>query len=1209
VPVLHINQQRGSAPTRHQIDVNATDIPGLQAPSVSHEIEFELTPQDGERIRWYLEDFLQFDEDPAPQIAKGVEAFMAECGEKLFRSIFEGSNAGQLLWAALAPHLSTTRIEITAGIAEATAIPWEFIRNPHTRTFLALSAQSFVRTQRAAQTALTVMGGADKVRILLVICRPRGGEDVPFRSVAGRLVTRLDDDARDAFDLDVLRPPTYEQLASTLRLAKEQGRPYHVVHFDGHGVYADPRNLASAGKVLSSLKLDAGKIGPHGFLMFENPDSETNGEFVDGLKIGALLRDSSVPFLILNACQSAFAEATAKPKEATSETRDEVEAYGSLAQAVVDAGAAGVVAMRHSVYVVTAAQFVAELYGALARGRTLGEAVTWARKNLADQPERRIAYEARPLQDWSVPVVWERVQLRLWSEKPDAAPINISLKDGVASKPSALDQALPARPDIGFFGRDETLYALDRAFDKHRTVLLHAYAGSGKTSTAAEFARWYTLTGGVEGPVLFSSFERHLPLARVLDKIGSVFGPTLEANGIHWDAITDTMTRRDIALQVLRQMPVLWIWDNVEPVTGFPAGTASDWTAAEQQELRAFLSAARETKAKFLLTSRRNEQAWLGDLARRVSVPAMPLLESLQLAGAILAQRGRRLANLPDLTPLLRFAHGNPLTILVTVGEALRVGIDTTERLDAFVNALRGGEVAFENEASEGRSMSLGASLSYGFGAAFSDDEREVLTLLHLFHGFVDVDVLRAMGNPKAEWCLEAVRGLTRERGIALLDRAAEIGLLSSHGDGYYGIHPALPWYFRALFQRAYPPAGGEAVRTQRAFVEAMGELGNFCIAQYESGNRKVASIAAAEEDNLLAAWRLARANARWDGLVSAMQGLRILYDITGRRAAWRRLVDETIPNFVDPTTDEPLTGREQAWNVVTQYRVSLAREARNWTEAERLQRMCVERDRQRANRALVVTPDSRDARQRSVIRNFAVSLHDLAQIQRAQSSPLCLANYHEALDLLSAIDDKSGQATCAFNLGNTYKNVSSLRDLAAAERWYRQSLDLQPSDDGRGRSECLGELGGIAYEQFLQARGAKRPVDELMLHLNAAAQWCLQALDSTPMGEIARRAVAHGHLGIIYGDAGDIERSLQHFQQEIRYCEQAGDIFHAGDTRYNVAASLFNAGRFPDARAYAEAALANYRMFGDRAVDCTQRTERLIALIDQAFAKKAGGT
>ena len=146
-------------------------------------------------------------------------------------------------------------------------------------------------------------------------------------------------------------------------------------------------------------------------------------------------------------------------------------------------------------------------------------------------------------------------------------------------------------------------------------MLLHAYAGSGKTSTAAEFARWYALTGGIEGPVLFSSFERHLPLARVLDKIGEVVWPRSGAMRASIGALLMTRQRRQIALDVLREVPVLWIWDNVEPITGFPAGPQSDWSAAEQQELRDFLLEARDTKAKFLLTSRRDEQAWLGECA------------------------------------------------------------------------------------------------------------------------------------------------------------------------------------------------------------------------------------------------------------------------------------------------------------------------------------------------------------------------------------------------------------------------------------------------------------------------------------------------------------------------------------------------------------------------------------------------------------------
>jgi hypothetical protein len=749
---------------------------------------------------------------------------MAEHGAALVRSIFEGLHEAVQLWTLIEPHLSSTRIEITTDIAEATAIPWELIRNPHTKTNLALSAEAFVRTQREAQLSLAPQAETEKVRILLVICRPKGGEDVPFRSVAGRLVTRLSESDREAFQLDVLRPPTYEQLAKTLLLAKEVGRPYHIVHFDGHGVYADPKNLEGAGKILSSLTLKGKATGACGYLVFEDPDSATHSEFVDGFRVGAILRDTGVPILILNACQSAFAEAREEPDEAPpGATRNEIEAYGSLAQAVMEAGAAGVVAMRYSVYVVTAAQFVAELYAALARGRKLGEAVSWARKNLANQPERRIAFETRPLQDWSVPVVWERASIRLWPAKPDGTPISITLDDGAATKPGVLDQTLPERPDVGFFGQDETLYALDRAFDTHRIVLLHAYAGSGKTTTAVEFARWYALTGGVVGPVLFTSFERHLPLARVLDKIGVVFARDLERHGLHWDAEADTARRRDIALEILRQSPVLWIWDNVEPVTGFPAGTKSDWSVEEQQELRAFLSAARDTKAKFLLTSRRNEEAWLGQLPRRLQVPSMHMLECLQLAGAIAVRHGKRLTDLPDLTPLLRFTHGNPLTILVTVSEALRAGIDTKEQLEAYVAALRIGEVKFEDEETEGRSKSLGAALSYGFTHAFSEDERKILALLHLFQGFVNVDALLLMG--RVTRTPEVVLGLIREQAVALLNRAAESGLLVSCGEGYYSIHPALPWYFGALFECYYPGERGDWARG--AFVAAMGELGS----------------------------------------------------------------------------------------------------------------------------------------------------------------------------------------------------------------------------------------------------------------------------------------------------------------------------------------------------------------------------------------------
>ena len=81
------------------------------------------------------------------------------------------------------------------------------------------------------------------IRILLVICRPGGNEDVPFRSVAARLIKGLSESAREAFQLDVLRPPTFEQLAKVLRAAKTRGEPYHLLHFDGHGTIKRLVNL------------------------------------------------------------------------------------------------------------------------------------------------------------------------------------------------------------------------------------------------------------------------------------------------------------------------------------------------------------------------------------------------------------------------------------------------------------------------------------------------------------------------------------------------------------------------------------------------------------------------------------------------------------------------------------------------------------------------------------------------------------------------------------------------------------------------------------------------------------------------------------------------------------------------------------------------------------------------------------------------------
>lgn len=1186
---------------RHRVEI---DLLGDGAPrAATSTFDFRLSPQDEEDLRWYLEDFLQYPQEPAPTIARRIEGLMSEVGTKLFAGVFQANDDARDVWSRVRERLGETRIEIVTGVTEASTIPWELLREPKRDAALALSAHSFVRAQpNAALTSKLPARKKGKIRILLVLCRPRAEEDVPFRSVASQLLRGLSEANREAYELDLLRPPTFEQLGKVLRQAHREGQPYHVVHFDGHGTYMEVGEPGAPGALLgrlSSIVLAGPRTGKHGYLWFENPRLEDNGEPVDGTSLGQLLAATGVSVLVLNACRSAHTEPAPAPgAEAGADPHSEVRAFGSLAQEVMDAGVAGVVAMRYNLYVITAAQFVAELYSSLVRGAALGEAVTLARKNLSDNPLREVVFSPLPLQDWTVPVVYEATPLQLFPKVKDGGGLKIHVESGAtASGAGSLDPDLPQPPDAGFYGRDETLLALDRAFDRTSIVLLHAYAGSGKTTTAAEFARWYSLTGGVDGPVLFTTFERYLPLPRVLDRIGQIFGPALEGVGVHWLALDDA-TRRQVALQVLAQVPVLWIWDNVEPVSGFPAGTESAWSPEEQEELLGFLRALRGTKAKVLLTSRRDEQPWLGELPTRIAVPPMPMTESLQLVRALAAKHGRRLTDVDDWRPLLAFAQGNPLTLTVLAGQALREGFKTKAQIGAFVARLRSGEAAFPDDSSEGRSRSLGASLAYGFEQAFREEERKKLALLHLFQGFVNVAVLCVMGNPEAPWCLPEVRGLTPEEGIALLDRAAEVGLLSAYGGGYYGIHPALPWFFKGLFERSNP---ADDLAAERAFVEAMGELGNYYWGQYERGNRDVVAALRAEEANLLHARRLARVHGWWNRIISAMQGLRELYAHTGRRAEWKRLVEEIVPDFVDPENDGPLPEREEDWSLVTDYRVRLAEEERQWAEAERLQTAHVDWDRRSAAPALARPVAELKSGERNAIRTLAVSLESLGYIRWELEQTECIPAYEEALELSERIGERAVAAGCAFNLGHAFKGLPALRDLDQAEHWYRRSLELNDERDRLGRGQCANQLGAVAFERFREAQTAERPEEELLRHLNEAVRLYHEALDLLPVDAVNDLAVTHNALGAIYGDAGDLDRAVQQFREAVQLHEQAGNLYSAAETRSNIAITLSNADRRADALEYAEAALRGFESYGDRAAAEIERTRGLIAMIQGA--------
>src|SRR5262249_32088416 len=128
----------------HRVEISL-EGDGLARQAAEVRFPFRFTDDDQRDLRWYLEDYLQAPEEPHPKIAARVEGRMAALGAELFEAIFQGD--ARDLWATLRSRLEETRVEIVTGVREATAIPWELLRDPKTEVALALRAHAFVRAQ------------------------------------------------------------------------------------------------------------------------------------------------------------------------------------------------------------------------------------------------------------------------------------------------------------------------------------------------------------------------------------------------------------------------------------------------------------------------------------------------------------------------------------------------------------------------------------------------------------------------------------------------------------------------------------------------------------------------------------------------------------------------------------------------------------------------------------------------------------------------------------------------------------------------------------------------------------------------------------------------------------------------------------------------------------------------------------------------------
>src|SRR5207237_386371 len=165
---------------------------------------------------------------------------------------------------------------------------------------------------------------ATPIRILLVTARPEDDSCgyIDHRASALPLVEAMES-LPGLVKIHVLSPPTLPALRDELDRARVEKKAYHVVHFDGHGVYDRAVGL---GGLCFEHPDHIGKLEKRRHITVFTQDTTENGT-----GLGSLLRDHRIPLVFLEACQTAQAE----------------KASESVASELLKVGVASVVAMSH----------------------------------------------------------------------------------------------------------------------------------------------------------------------------------------------------------------------------------------------------------------------------------------------------------------------------------------------------------------------------------------------------------------------------------------------------------------------------------------------------------------------------------------------------------------------------------------------------------------------------------------------------------------------------------------------------------------------------------------------------------------------------------------------------------------------------------------------------------------------------------------------
>lgn len=598
-------------------------------------------------LRWYLEQFLELPLGAYLDTAERVQDTLQAWGSTCFDTLFQ-KQARDWFQDARRNGLENLTLKIASNDPRVLAWPWEALHDPEGGTLAHHCRIERQLSELHDPLKLPDNLPHDRINILLVIARPYGDRDVGFHALSRPLV-ELTKGQNAPVHIDVLRPPTFDQLRQTLR---DKPGFYHIVHFDGHGGYGTPGHTSP-----HAFK------GLQGMLVFE--DGNAQPAEVEASVLSQLLAEHRIPIMVLNACQSAKIDERAD------------DAFASVAAALLKAGIRSVVAMGYNLYVSGAQQFVPAFYQRLLGSGNVAEAARAGRQAMLAHPERVCVLGEHDLQDWLVPVLYQQLPVgeavlpvkKIPSISPFAKGNPLQMGSVDAGEGVELPEAAQDLGDYGFIGRERAVQALERARlqQPQAAFLIHGMAGIGKTTLAKGFLHWLYDTNGLahelpNGGVFWFSFDEIRSAEYLVNEmIDPLFGTNARAAPLpqKLQALTKT----------LHEHPFLLVWDNFESASGI-AGT--DVTALlpedDRKLLKDLLKRLRGGKTKVLITSRAPENWLTPQECYRLPLSGLQGEELWEYCNAVVRDLGLKIDREDQsFLQLVQESGGNPLVIRMTL--------------------------------------------------------------------------------------------------------------------------------------------------------------------------------------------------------------------------------------------------------------------------------------------------------------------------------------------------------------------------------------------------------------------------------------------------------------------------------------------------------------------------------------------------------------